>query len=200
MRQITAAALDLIKRDEGLRLAAYRDVAGIWTVGYGHTPAFPGEIVTEAQATALLVGDVQHAADAVDAVTHDVPTTDSQFSAMVSLAFNIGTGAFKTSTLLRKHRARDYTGAADAFLLWDKAHVNGVLVVVAELLRRRGEERAMYRSADVSHPAPAQVSADIKTTAPASPHPAKPTPLPRPSSDDAETDALNAAERSRLGV
>lgn len=153
---IVQAAIDLIKRNEGLRLRAYRDIADVWTVGYGHTPASPNQVVTEAQATSLLMSDIAHAADAVTASTSDVPTTDNQYSAMVSLTFNIGPGAFRGSTVLRRHRGGDYPAAGDAFLLWDKAHVNGALQVVAGLHRRREEERALYLrpSAAVVAPAP----------------------------------------------
>lgn len=154
MRHVNDAALKLIQRDEGLRLDAYRDVAGVWTIGYGHTPAYPGQRITEAEAVELLRDDLAHAEAAVQAATHDVPTTDGQFSAMVSLAFNIGTGAFRQSTVLRKHRDRDYVGAAAAFLFWDKAHVGGRLVIMPGLERRRREERALYLS-DCLKPQPA---------------------------------------------
>lgn len=148
-RMITNAALDLIKKNEGLRLRTYFDVAGIATIGYGHTPASQGQVITEAQATALLLSDIAHAADAVTAATAGVATNDNQYSAMVSLAFNIGTGAFKGSSVLRMHRAGDHNAAANAFLMWDKAHVNGQLVSVAGLARRRAEEQALYLAAPV---------------------------------------------------
>jgi lysozyme len=63
---------------------------------------------------------------------------------MVPLCFNIGMGNFQSSSVLRFHRARDYTSAGDAFLLWDKARVDGQLVEVAGLLRRRQAEKALY--------------------------------------------------------
>lgn len=157
MRQITDAALDLIKRDEGLRLTAYQDPVGVLTIGYGHTGTGirPGQQITEAEAELLLRGDLRSAQVAVDAVTHDVATTDAQFSAMVSLAFNIGTAAFKGSSVLRKHRAGDYPGAGAAFLMWDKGHVNGQLVVIPGLLRRRNEERLLYLDRAVAPQKPA---------------------------------------------
>ena len=155
-REITQAGLDLIAKDEGLRLTAYMDIAGIWSIGYGHTPAQSGETITQGQALALLRQDVGSAATAVDGATHDVPTTDNEFSAMVSLAFNIGNGAFRRSTVLAKHRGGDHYGAAEAFLMWDKAHVDGSLVVVPGLLRRRSEERSMYLEPQDATVAPAQ--------------------------------------------
>ncbi len=145
-RQINEAGLALVRRDEGLKLTAYRDGAGVLTIGYGHTgPSVTlGETITEAQAIVLLEADLGQAQYAVDDRTHDVATTDMQFSAMVSLCFNIGIGAFRTSSVLRFHRLGRTKIAADSFLLWDKAHVNGKLVVLPGLLRRREEERALY--------------------------------------------------------
>ena len=139
MRDINAAGLDLVKRNEGLRLNAYKDVAGIWTIGYGHTPSGKGRRVSEAEAERLLKADLASAEQAVDAATHDVNTNDNQFSAMVSLAFNIGNAAFRGSSVLREHRAGHY-GIAAAFLMWDKSHVNGELVVVPGLHRRRARD------------------------------------------------------------
>ena len=144
MRAINRAGLDLIKRNEGLRLSAYQDVAGIYTIGYGHTPASPGQTIDEAEAERLLLNDINFAIAIVTDATGAVQTTDNQFSAMVSLAFNIGIGGFRQSSVVRHHQAGDYQAAADAFLLWNKAHVDGVLVVVAGLARRRSEERALY--------------------------------------------------------
>jgi len=146
MRSIDPAGFNIVKTNEGCLLHSYQDVAGVWTIGYGHTPARPGQTITQAEADALLIQDLQHAEVAVDSCTSDVPTTDNQFSAMVSLAFNIGTGAFHASSVLRDHRGREYGAAANAFLLWDKAHINGQLVMVRGLLRRRNEERDLYLS------------------------------------------------------
>ncbi len=146
-RQINEAGLDLVKRNEGLRLTSYQDVAGIWTIGYGHTPAQPDTTITEEQATSLLIGDLGLAEGTVDAATADVATGDNQFAAMVSLAFNIGGNAYRSSTVLRLHRAGDYAGAADAFLMWDKSRVGGQLTTVPGLLRRRQEERTLYLAA-----------------------------------------------------
>ena len=176
MRHINDAGLALIERNEGLRVAAYRDIAGIWTIGYGHTGSdvHAGLVITAERATELLRQDVGHAEAAVDAATHDVPTTDNQFSAMVSLAFNIGVAAFRKSSVLRIHRAGNYATAADAFLLWDKAHVNGTLVTVHGLLRRRGEERALYLQA-----APAQPTKPVPRLVPRM-APPEPIPVPPP--------------------
>jgi len=74
--------------------------------------------------------------------------TIHQAAAMLSLAYNIGTSAFSTSTVLKEFNAGNIQAAADAFLLWDKAHVNGQPVVVAGLLNRRKAEEAVFLTPD----------------------------------------------------
>src|SRR6516165_684866 len=148
-RQINDAGLQLIASSEGLRLSAYQDVAGIWTIGYGHIKGVGrGMTITQDQAMAFLREDLGQAQAAVDGATSSVATDDNQFAAMVSLCFNIGSGNFRTSSVLRLHRAGNPAGAADAFLMWDKAHVNGELKEVAGLKRRRESERALYLAPD----------------------------------------------------
>jgi lysozyme len=78
------------------------------------------------------------------AAIENAPTTDNQFSAMVSLAYNIGVGAFARSTVARKHNEGDHQAAAEAFALWNKAGGR----VLAGLVRRRKEEADLY-SADI---------------------------------------------------
>ena len=148
-RHINEAGLAMIKSFEGLRLDAYRDPVGIWTIGYGHIRGVqPGMTITEPQATDFLRQDLAAAENSVGAVTADAPTTGNQFSAMVSLCFNIGSGNFRTSSVLRQHRAQNPAAAADAFLLWDKGHRDGQLVVLPGLRRRRQAERALYLTPD----------------------------------------------------
>ena len=149
LRAINDAGLNLIKSFEGLRLNAYQDVRGIWTIGYGHIRAVrPGMTITEQQATQFLQQDLADTEAAVDSMTSAAPTTNNQYAAMVSLCFNIGRGNFQSSSVLRLHVARDYTSAADAFLLWDKSHVDGQLVEVQGLLNRRRAERDLYLTQD----------------------------------------------------
>jgi lysozyme len=144
-RAINEAGLNLIKSFEGLRLDSYQDVAGIWTIGYGHIKDVkPGVTITEAQAAALLQQDVVDAERTVDSSCAGVPTTDNQFAALVSLCFNIGRGNFQKSSVLKGHIAKDNAAAANAFLMWDKAHVDGQLVVVKGLHNRREKEKAHY--------------------------------------------------------
>jgi len=136
---------DHIKEFEGLRLDAYLDVAGILTIGYGHTgpDVKSGMKITKARADDLLHKDMQWAIDAVSkSVT--VPTNQYQQAALISLTFNIGAGAFKSSTLLRKLNAGDIEGAANEFCRWNKATVGGKKTVINGLTRRRESERALF--------------------------------------------------------
>jgi len=139
------AGLALIERFEGLELEAYQDVAGIWTIGYGHTDdVCSGMTITTEQAQQFLQADLGTAEDAVGQATADAPTNANQFSAMVSLCYNIGSRNFRSSTVLREHLLGDYQAAADAFPLWNKATINGVLETVRGLTARRTAERELY--------------------------------------------------------
>jgi len=132
--------LDLIKGFEGLRLSAYQDAAGVWTIGYGHTGSVhPGDRITQAQAEALLQKDTAWAQQAVrDQVK--VPLTQGQFDALTSFTFNLGAGALAKSTLLRKLNAGDYAGAQAEFGKW--VHAGGQ--VLQGLVRRRAAEAELF--------------------------------------------------------
>jgi GH24 family phage-related lysozyme (muramidase) len=141
--------LDLIKEFEGCKLTAYPDPGTggkPWTIGYGATridgrPVRPGETITQAQADKLLLVDIERHADPVRDMLGSAPTTQGQFDALVSFAFNLGPDSLKRSTLFRKHMEGDYEGAANEFARWNKA--NGR--VLRGLTRRRAAEAAMYR-------------------------------------------------------
>ena len=140
--RINTAGLDLIKDFEGLRLNAYQDAVGVWTIGYGHTnTAYPGQRITNAQATDLLRQDVANFEDAVTRAVR-VPINENQFAALVSFAYNVGSGALNSSTLLRKLNAGDTFGAANEFLRWNRAGGR----VLAGLTRRREAERSLFLS------------------------------------------------------
>lgn len=132
----------LVKRFEGLKLEAYRCPAGVLTIGYGSTGPHvkTGMIITPGEAERLLDQDLRRFEVGVEAMLTGVPTSEDEFSACVSLAFNIGLGKFATSTLLKRHKAGNKIGAANAFLSWvfaGKQKLNG-------LMRRREAERALY--------------------------------------------------------
>jgi lysozyme len=140
--------LNLIKHCEGERLAAYRDTGGVLTVGVGHTgkDVTPGEAITDEQAMALLQRDMAAAATGVASVAQ--PCTQSQFDALVSLAFNIGVSAVAGSTLMHFHKAGDHTSAAAEFPKW--IHDNGQ--IISGLIKRRAYEVLLYLGDPVSLP------------------------------------------------
>jgi lysozyme len=120
---ITQETLNLIKSFEGLRLEAYQDTAGVWTIGYGHTHGVTPEMkITEYGADVLLHEDLEYAKVAV-AQTIKKPMTNHEFGAFVSLTHNIGVGAFRKSTAARKFNDDDKAGAAIEIMLWDKISI-----------------------------------------------------------------------------
>lgn len=131
----------LIKNYEGCRLTAYKCPAGIWTIGYGHTGSHvkEGMKISVAEAERLLTEDLHKFENGVSSYVK-VPLNENQFSALVSFAFNCGLGSLQTSTLLKKLNAKDYSGAADELLRWDKA--NGK--PLAGLTKRRKAERELF--------------------------------------------------------
>jgi lysozyme len=137
--------LALTQSSEGCRLTAYQDSVGVWTIGYGHTgpDVYKGLTITQNEATALLLKDVQTAADCVNRLV-TVPLSQEEFDALVDFVFNIGTGHFSTSTLLRLLNTGDYEGAANEFTKWSKA--GGV--VLAGLLKRRQAEADLFRKGE----------------------------------------------------
>lgn len=148
MRRIGPKGLALIKKFEGCKLTPYRCPSGILTVGFGSTGphVIAGKSITQAEADALLLADLSRFESGVVALLGGRETAPGQFSALVSFAFNVGLFALSGSTLLRKHMAGDYAGAADQFLKWDKARVNGVLKSLPGLTKRREAERELYLS------------------------------------------------------
>lgn len=141
--QPSQAAIDLIKAAEGLRLTAYRDSAGILTIGYGSTGGIkPGQTITPEQAEAMLVDDMDEAADAVRKLV-TVPLTQGQFDALCSFVFNLGAGRLRDSTLLRLLNQRKYGEAAAQFRFW----VMSGGEPLPGLVKRRAAERALFEGA-----------------------------------------------------
>jgi lysozyme len=133
--------LQLTEQFEGVRLTAYPDVRGVWTIGYGHTAGVtPGLTCTQAQAEAWLSADVAWAVSVVNRDVH-VPLTQGEFDALVDFVFNAGAGNFEHSTLLKLINKDDLTDAVREFDKWDEAGGK----VVAGLLRRRMAESAEFR-------------------------------------------------------
>src|SRR5579862_7505052 len=142
-RQISAAGRALVESFERLELRAYQDQGGVWTIGYGHTgpDVHEGMVITEAQAVALLEADLATAETAVSRFV-TVALSDPQFSALTSLTFNIGTGAFYKSGLLRVLNQGLYGGAAERLLEYNKCKG----VTDPGLVRRRAAERLLFLS------------------------------------------------------
>jgi GH24 family phage-related lysozyme (muramidase) len=137
------AGIDLIKSFEGLRLKAYVCPAGKLTIGYGHTEGVaPRDAICAIGAENLLRKDLVYFEAGVSKLLK-VTVRQSQFDALVSFAFNLGLGALKRSTLLRKLNAGDDYGAADEFLRWNKSGGK----VLEGLTRRRKAEREMFLNA-----------------------------------------------------
>lgn len=143
--KISDAGIGLIKRFEGLMLEAYQDIAGIWTIGYGHTgpDVQPGMKISEREAEELLKRDLKPREDAVGRLVR-VPLNQNEFDALVSFVYNVGINAFDKSTARRRLNAGDRGGAAEALTWWNKATVGGVLQVINGLTRRRAAERALF--------------------------------------------------------
>nr|DAP91198.1 MAG TPA: Lysozyme [Caudoviricetes sp.]DAW74724.1 MAG TPA: Lysozyme [Caudoviricetes sp.]DAX93205.1 MAG TPA: Lysozyme [Caudoviricetes sp.] len=143
--RISENGIEFIRQLEGEKLTAYPDIVGIWTIGVGHTgfvdgkPVARGMAITKEKSKEILTADLKRFESAVnDAVK--VTLTQNQFDALVSLAFNIGEGAFARSTLVNKLNAGDKKGAAEQFLVWKNAGGR----VSQGLLNRRQKEKAMF--------------------------------------------------------
>jgi lysozyme len=148
--QITRQGIALIEMFEGVELKPYKDPAGHMTVGFGHKiekgEPIPDEISMET-AYALLEQDLKDTLDAVSEMI-TVPVSDNQFTALVCFAFNLGPGALKRSTLLRKLNEGDYRGAAAQFSKWTKAGPKGSKYELKGLVKRRAAEELVFRSPD----------------------------------------------------
>lgn len=143
-RRINEEAKALIKRLEGLRLAAYQDVAGVWTIGYGTTRGvYEGLTITEATAEHMMNMDLRAFEEGVQAAV-EVELSDNQFGALVSFAYNVGLGAFRSSTLLKKLNAGDYEAVPAELAKWVKARVGGQLIRVQGLVNRRAAEAGLW--------------------------------------------------------
>lgn len=137
-----AIASDFVKQWEGRELKAYRCSAGKWTIGYGHVNGVQeGDEISPAEAEQLLVEDLTAIADDLNRLVN-VPVSESQYIALLSLAFNIGGTALKKSTLLFHLNHKRYDEAAEEFDKW--IYAGGK--VSEGLKRRRAAERELFES------------------------------------------------------
>ncbi len=140
MTNSSRAGLGLVKTFEGCKLTAYLCPAGVPTIGYGRTTGVKlGQKITQAQADAWVVSEYDEFEAKVRRIV-TVPLTDNQLGALTSFAYNLGTGALASSTLLRLLNAGDYAGAAAQFGRWNKAGSK----VLAGLTKRRTAEAALF--------------------------------------------------------
>ena len=145
--KVSSKGLELIKEFEGFSSVAYLCSAKKATIGYGNTfwedgtPVKIGEQISKERAETLLKHVVDNFSVAVE-VDIKIEVTQNQFDALVSLAYNIGLGAFKNSTLLRQLNRGNFVGASQEFLRWDKSNGKPLL----GLTRRREREKLLFDS------------------------------------------------------
>jgi lysozyme len=133
-------ALSLIRKFEGLRLKAYADAGGKWTIGYGSCTGVTDTMeITKEGAEARLLADATRTEEAILRLV-SVQLNENELAALVSLVYNIGVGAFSRSTLRRRIIDGDKERSSDEFLRW--AYVGKQLL--PGLLKRRREEREVF--------------------------------------------------------
>jgi lysozyme len=155
--EIDQPGIDLIVGYEKVCTEAYLDSAGIPTIAVGNTRYADGsrvkmgDTMTTAAAIALFRFSLKSREKAVDDMTRD-DIKQHEFNALVSFCYNVGQGSLKTSTLLRLVNAGIYTPNTilSAFLMWDKAHINGALIESDGLKRRRKSEACMFSTGAVN--------------------------------------------------
>lgn len=186
--QTSAAGRAAIAQREGNKLKAYTDSVGVLTIGVGHTTAAGPPIVTKgltitaAQSDQILSRDLATFETAVNKAVK-VPLSQGQFDALVSLAFNIGAGAFAKSTLVKRLNAGNVAGAAEAFMMWNKP---------PEIIgRRKTEQKQFVAGSKPSKAAPAPAA----TKQPATPQPSipaasSPIPVPEPATPPPAPDLI----------
>jgi lysozyme len=136
-----------IIKHEGFRTQAYKDVAGLWTIGIGHLIQ-PNEqhlitaTLTEKEVYEIFKADIARFEKAIRELVK-VRITQNMYDALISLVFNIGEAAFAKSTLLRKlNEGAPKEEVAAEFLKWNKAGGQ----VVAGLTKRRESEKKLFLS------------------------------------------------------
>lgn len=150
MIRASEKATSLIKDFEKLRLIGYRPTPNdVPTIGWGATgrDVFIGQVWTKEQADARFNKDLLEREVRLNSALVGYPTTQHQYDAMLSFAYNVGFGDIQhgtpglyTSTLFRLHRLGKFADAADQFLRWNKQKGR----VLKGLTRRREAERALY--------------------------------------------------------
>jgi lysozyme len=144
MNEALNLAILLIKRFEGCRLTSYKDIVGVWTIGYGETLGVTEGITwTQEQAEWVLKQRIGYFLLLTLKNCPQLHLEPSErIAACVSLAYNIGIGAFRASSVSRYTIRREYVNGGKSFLLWNKAGGR----IIAGLTRRRELEKIKYDS------------------------------------------------------
>lgn len=135
-------SVPLIAGGEGKSNDPYNDLVGVPTVCYGETRV-PMRKYSDAECTAMLHKATSGFTNDVIKVTPGLQQYPYQLAAATSLAYNIGIGNYRTSTVAKRFNSGNYTGACDAFMMWTKARVNGKLTEIKGLVNRRKKEVAV---------------------------------------------------------
>lgn len=140
---------ELIQGFEKLRLESYPDSGGVWTIGWGTTtlngaPVTKGMVINKLVADALFDGFVQDVIDHIERLVK-TPLTQNQLDALVSFTYNVGKNGFAKSSLLTTIKAKLLVNE-DLFTRWNKGRVNGVLVELPGLTKRRKAEYKLFIS------------------------------------------------------
>jgi len=140
MCKLSPTGITLLKIFEGVKLKSYKDTGGVWTIGIGHTPANPNQVITQAEADKLLLNDLLRFEKALSGLVK-VKLNQNKIDALIIFMFNIGINAFKNSTLLKLLNNNDFIKASEQFHRWNKDNSGKE---VDGLTRRREIERKLF--------------------------------------------------------
>lgn len=141
--KVSASGIQFIKDHEGLSLVSYPDASG-YSIGYGHYGAVPGQVITEGQADSFLKSDLTTVENVLNATM--IKFSQNQFDALADFIYNVGQGAFQSSTLLKFLKAGNYLDAVNEFGKW--VYSNGQQLPA--LIKRRADEVALFLKDDNS--------------------------------------------------
>lgn len=143
--KISENGINFIKQWEGFRPVAYNDTGGLPTIGYGHLIKEGEEFasLTQQEAHNLLLQDLIPVERCINTAVKAF-LCQNEFDALCSFVYNLGCQAFKNSTLLGCLNYENYGLAAQQFLRWNKGRLNGRLVELPGLTRRRQAEKALF--------------------------------------------------------
>jgi len=143
--KIEKNGINLIKEFEGVRLAAYQDSVGVWTIGYGHTKGVKeGDQLTREDAETILAEELDEYTKYVKKYV-TVPLNQNQFDALVSWTYNLGPGNLRESTMLKVLNNGEYDKVPDEMKRWNRAGGK----VLAGLVRRREAEAKLFSTPDI---------------------------------------------------